>query len=172
MVLQAYEAHTRGYEINCTSVRAILSMIVSIVAFFVIWIIDCVFDRTEDRSVEAALRSIIKAIGVLIGFSWEQAFASGVESIVLNLEGEGGAHHGGHEGAAEGEDASYLGLIIKCGMAAALGIVVIPAWRKYILRSVLRLRRKHEAMKHKHETEQRQDDDSDASDALDNHSEE
>jgi len=138
IVLEGFKSTEHGYGINCPSIRAVLTMLVSISGFAIIWI----FDRLSDMaslSVEKALRSIIKSIGVLVGFSWEQAFAAGVEDIVESLEPA--AEHA----SAQGHRTHWMLFFVKTGMAFGLSVVVVPAWRMYILRSVLRLRKDYEA---------------------------
>jgi len=139
IVLEGFKSPEQGYGINCPSIRAVLTMLVSIIGFVIIWIFDSLSDMASDPAVEKALRSIIKSIGVLVGFSWEQAFAAGVEDIVESLEPE--AEHA----SAQGHRTRWMFLLVKTGMAFALSVVVVPAWRMYILRSVLRLRKDHEA---------------------------
>merc|ERR1712066_208316 len=58
--------------------------------------------------------SIINALGILVGFAWEQAF-EGAAGCISSLA----------------PDPVWT----KLGQALLVGIIVIPAWRKYILRA-------------------------------------
>jgi len=74
---------------------------------------------------------------VLVGFSWEQAFAGGVEVIVE----ETCPHVHGH--------IPWHGIMLRLGMALIMGAGVIPAWQMYILKSLLVLREQyHEKKEH------------------------
>jgi len=136
--LERYKMNQKGFGINTASTRAVMTLLVSITAFCAIWAIDCMSDVAVDPVMEKALRSIIKSLGVLVGFSWEQAFAAGIEDIVVNIEEAeaAGVETGGGEAGH-----SLVPVFVKTGMAIVLSIVVVPAWRMYILKNVLKLRR-------------------------------
>jgi len=119
-----------GYKPNGAAVRAVLAMGVSIVAFLTISLLDMISDRLSSEDNMRAARGIIRALGVLVGFSWEQAFAGGVESIV-----EIQVFHG-----------EWFPVILQWSLAAIIGVGVVPAWRMYILRNLLVVKDLHEEM--------------------------
>merc|ERR1712217_994301 len=88
----------------------------SAVALFFVIFLDKVDDShkgTEDsRAGASAIQQIITALGILVGFSWEHCF--------------------------EGSVAAVAGLtshprITKLALAISVTMLVVPAWRKYIL---------------------------------------
>jgi len=143
--LQIHQLADKGYKPNGAAVLAVLAMIVSIVAFIVITILDKISDKLSDLQVddpsnddpnkesdsERAIRGIIKALGILVGFSWEQAFAGGVEAIV----------------ETEPIESPWFPVILQFGLAITIGFGVVPAWRDYILRNLLNFQIVHAEMK-------------------------
>lgn len=117
-----------GFTSDCAVVRMVLAMVVSILAFFIILVLDWLSDMQEGDD-ERALRSIISCLGVLVGFSWEGAFGKGVEVIAELTDSQ----------------SMWYPVFVRLAIALCIGIVVIPAWRMYILRALLKLEREHRA---------------------------
>jgi len=125
-MLVQYDLVAEGFVPNSASVRSVIAILVSIIAFMVIHVLDYLSDIYAGDAAEKAMRGVIRCLGVLVGFAWEQAFAGGVESIVEQTCG-----HGGH-GASP-----WPAISLRLGMALIMGVGVVPAWRMYILRSLL-----------------------------------
>jgi len=101
----------------CTSVMACLMI------FGINWICD---RRCSHDIMWKQFRSIIRSLGILIGFAWEQPFDAGVEAVAKLAEPKGLWH----------------ALFTKLALACVVGLVVVPAWRHHILKTVLCLRDK------------------------------
>merc|ERR1711865_670868 len=65
-------------------------------------------------------------LGILIGFAWEQAFERSLETIVE---------------AANASDLHYPEPVLKAALASFIVILVLPAWRIWILRTTLQARK-------------------------------
>jgi len=94
-------------------VAVVLTMIISGVSFSSIWVLDKLADAdcTGDRT-DRAIIQIIKAIGILVGFGWEQCFDQAVESISSALP------------------QPHLSKMI---LALLCVTVIVPAWKWYLL---------------------------------------
>merc|ERR1719379_2548721 len=103
--------------------QVIIAIFISGLSFSVIW---C-FDKIEDSGIlgEAASKAIdatIDALGILIGFSWEQSFDVAVDVI------------------SEDVDKYMPKTFARLLMSIALTLIVFPAWKGYILPTELELR--------------------------------
>lgn len=100
------------------SMKAVLSALaVTAVAFVVIFGLDKVADsKYDDVEVHRALRGMIAGLGLLVGFSWERCFDASLEGL---------ANH------------RYFGTvppaISRVALAFGLALMVLPAWKWYIL---------------------------------------
>eukprot|EP00435_Cladocopium_sp_Y103_P013642 s419_g3.t1 len=118
------------------SLKAVVSaLLVTCVAFVFIFGIDKVADmHFEDAELDQALRLIISALGMLIGFSWERCFDAALGGLSSGVDDQG----------ANGSTISrhHLGLgslpppVCNLLMAVALAVLVLPAWKWYILPSL------------------------------------
>lgn len=70
---------------------------------------------------DLTIRSIIDSLGVLVGFTWETSFSSGLEGIA-----ELSRCYGPH-----------MPLLVQAFLAVSVSIIVVPAWRSHILKKVL-----------------------------------
>jgi len=104
--------------------KAVVALISSVVAFGSILVLDHYSDQLKGTEAEKAMRGIIRSLGVLVGFSWEHTFEGGVE-VISELTAEKGA---------------WYPLLVRLGMALVIGVGITPAWSRYILRNVLKLR--------------------------------
>jgi len=86
--------------------------------YFLDWLQD--LDST-DESADRAIGEVINAIGVCVGFAWEQAFDAGVNTIGSLTE---------HLG-------QYYPIWARLFVAAAVAMVMIPAWRLYLIKKSL-----------------------------------
>eukprot|EP00927_Polykrikos_kofoidii_P083622 TRINITY_DN8614_c0_g3_i1.p1 TRINITY_DN8614_c0_g3~~TRINITY_DN8614_c0_g3_i1.p1 ORF type:complete len:238 (-),score=45.90 TRINITY_DN8614_c0_g3_i1:75-710(-) len=91
-----------------------LAVSLSLISFLVIWLLDKIADADMSPPiVDKVIRKVIGAVGILIGFSWEQCFDEALESIA---EVCGGYEH-----------------VIKFGLSVLCVAILIPAWKWYIL---------------------------------------
>eukprot|EP00747_Dinoflagellata_sp_TGD_P134395 gnl/TRDRNA2_/TRDRNA2_175316_c0_seq12.p1 gnl/TRDRNA2_/TRDRNA2_175316_c0~~gnl/TRDRNA2_/TRDRNA2_175316_c0_seq12.p1 ORF type:complete len:232 (+),score=60.80 gnl/TRDRNA2_/TRDRNA2_175316_c0_seq12:634-1329(+) len=104
---------------NQLTALVFLALSVSTGAFSVIFVLDKISDSpiTGDQA-DMVIESIINALGILVGFSWEQSFDGGVEII-----------------AALTPDP----IVAEMALAVVVAIVVIEPWRRHILQTVIAL---------------------------------
>lgn len=96
-----------------------LSIFVTVVAFALIFVLDVIADSdATSAEIDKAVRGVIKSIAVLIGFSWEKAFDFAVEGLTKEVT-------------------IIEHSITKLILASLLAAVVVPAWRWYILPTIL-----------------------------------
>jgi len=113
---------------HTTGQHAAIALVVSFLAFCLIRILDLIEDMEATGEVtDKCTRSMIESLAILIGFSWEHAFEVGV-GVIAELT----RHRG-----------DWCPVFAKFVLALAVALVVIPAWRLYILKNVLKLRREH-----------------------------
>lgn len=111
-----------------TLVRASLAMFLSFASFALIFILDKIADMdATGENADRAIRTIITSLGLVIGFSWEQCFDMAVESITERMSGDA--------------PKCWPKLLITLFLA----IIVLPAWRLYILKNVMELEAKSDA---------------------------
>mmetsp|Transcript_90673 Transcript_90673/g.180312 ORF Transcript_90673/g.180312 Transcript_90673/m.180312 type:complete len:972 (+) Transcript_90673:67-2982(+) len=111
--------HTTGQD-------ATIALIVSFLAFCLIRVLDLIEDMEATGEVtDKCTRSMIDSLAILIGFSWEHAFERGVKVIAATTRSRG----------------NWCPAIAKFLLAISVALVVIPAWRLYILKMVLKLRK-------------------------------
>jgi len=107
---------------NSISMRVFLACVLSVVALISIFALDVIEDmESTGESVDKVIKSVINSVGILVGFSWEQAFDGGVEVIAELSESRGRWY-------------PVLSTLLLGGLIAA---VIIPAWRRYILQHTL-----------------------------------
>jgi hypothetical protein len=105
---------------NDMVVSVTLALSISLVSFGCIRLLDlladadCTGDRTDD-----AIKQIIRAIGILVGFGWEQCFDVAVEELSESMPKK--TQHG---------TKMMLGLFCVC--------IITPAWRWHLLPFALR----------------------------------
>merc|ERR1719316_1150723 len=94
-------------------------MFLSAVSCCIIFVLDKIADLDATGSdADEAIRTIIEALGILVGFSWEQSFDTAVDSITERVT-------------------AMPPPITKLLMSLCLVAIVLPAWRIYILQRVL-----------------------------------
>lgn len=109
-----------------TLLRVALALLVSFTSFILIFFLDCLADSdATDDTVDEAIKQIIEGLGILVGFSWEQSFDQAVGSIVSTVN-------------------YFPPAVSKLIMAFVLCIIVIPAWRWYVLPTVQRMEEEEE----------------------------
>jgi len=111
--------------------RVALALLLSGLSFIWIFGLDKIADADKasggSKSTEHALRTLVQALGILVGFSWEQAFDSAVD---------------------ETAQVARNPAIAKLALSIVLVIIVFPAWRFYILPTVNKLEEEHEKKHH------------------------
>ncbi|CAJ1414090.1 unnamed protein product [Effrenium voratum] len=111
---------------NSCILRVILALLVSFCSFVLVYFLDKLKDLEATGEVaDTAILEVIHAIGVSVGFAWEQAFDAGVETI-----GELTEHLG-----------SWYPVWARMIVALLVAGVMIPAWRLYLIKKSLE---KHE----------------------------
>eukprot|EP00928_Gymnodinium_smaydae_P029437 TRINITY_DN22176_c0_g1_i1.p1 TRINITY_DN22176_c0_g1~~TRINITY_DN22176_c0_g1_i1.p1 ORF type:complete len:562 (-),score=112.76 TRINITY_DN22176_c0_g1_i1:121-1806(-) len=102
--------------------RVILALTISMGAFIVIFFLDKLQDleSTGDKA-DRAIGIVISSLAILVGFSWEQSFDAGVEVIAELSSSLGSMAH----------------VSVKLCIAILVAVVMIPAWRNFILKKVL-----------------------------------
>jgi len=89
------------------------AVFLSFVCMLVIFLLDFVGDGS--KSCKKALKGVITALSLLVGISWEGAFAMGVDEIAANWHTPGQV------------------VAVKTLMCLSLVLTVLPAWRLYIM---------------------------------------
>lgn len=111
---------------NAATNSVIASLLATTAAFSLMRVLDWMADKQDtDAHFSHGARAIIESLGILVGFSWEKSFDVAVDSV------------------AEGADESFLEFlpqpVLKLGLAFGLCLVVLPAWRWYILPTEMEL---------------------------------
>mmetsp|Transcript_7904 Transcript_7904/g.17219 ORF Transcript_7904/g.17219 Transcript_7904/m.17219 type:complete len:734 (-) Transcript_7904:136-2337(-) len=100
-----------------TLLGVVLAVVLSLVCFASIYVLDKLADADfTDEVADEAIYQVIGAIGILIGFSWEQCFDAALSSLAS---------------ATSNEHFTKLLLAIFCV------VMLVPAWRLYILPMVV-----------------------------------
>mmetsp|Transcript_88813 Transcript_88813/g.237657 ORF Transcript_88813/g.237657 Transcript_88813/m.237657 type:complete len:729 (+) Transcript_88813:90-2276(+) len=100
-----------------TLLGVVLAVLLSLICFASIYILDKLADADfTDEVADEAIYQVIGAIGILIGFSWEQCFDAALSSLAS---------------ATSNEHFTKLLLAIFCV------VMLVPAWRLYILPMVV-----------------------------------
>jgi len=101
--------------------RVLLAMVLSLFTCAIIVVLDKIEDASRkegDRSILKLLKNIITGLSILIGFTWEHTFDGCVEAISSLWTDK---------------------LLGKITLTLAIVIIVVPAWRRYILARVVEL---------------------------------
>jgi len=112
--------------------RVFMSVVLSLCALVVIIVLDRIEDSQADKHDDASnqvhrtVKNVITGLSILIGFTWEHSFDGGVEAIASITEEP---------------------LTIQVTGAVVISIVVIPAWRKFILAKLLELEKEQKERK-------------------------
>jgi hypothetical protein len=98
---------------NTTLLCAVEAALVSVVGFGFIFILDkCADASWTGDSADECIKGVINAIGIVVGFSWEQSFDAAVAALGSNTP---------------------CPVVTKQLMAIACAMLVIPAWKVYML---------------------------------------
>eukprot|EP00747_Dinoflagellata_sp_TGD_P149324 gnl/TRDRNA2_/TRDRNA2_177001_c3_seq17.p1 gnl/TRDRNA2_/TRDRNA2_177001_c3~~gnl/TRDRNA2_/TRDRNA2_177001_c3_seq17.p1 ORF type:complete len:315 (-),score=80.15 gnl/TRDRNA2_/TRDRNA2_177001_c3_seq17:294-1100(-) len=112
---------------NTLTADVLLALAISTVAFGVIFILDKISDSgIAGNQADTIIFSIISALGILVGFSWEQSFDGGVETIAALTPSP---------------------IMAELGLAVVVALIVIAPWQLYILQTVINLGEEREEAK-------------------------
>jgi len=113
---------------HSTAEQVIVALTLMLVSFAFIFVLDYFEDLDATGEVaDRCIRSISTALGILIGFSWEHSFESGVTVLSTELK----------------VLASSNPATMRMVLSVAVSSVVIPAWRKHIVGKVHKLELEH-----------------------------
>lgn len=99
------------------------SLVVSAYAMSCIWLLDKLADMAGSGGNAKTIKVLINALSILIGFGWEKAFDVGVEHISMAVE--------------PNLPASFSNVCwFKLFLSIILCLIVMPAWRLYILGTI------------------------------------
>jgi len=106
--------------------RVVIALGLSFLAFLAIFGIDKIEDAAKGtggdmKRVHRLVGSIVNALGILVGFSWELSFEGAVSAVA-----QSNPYHNG---------------LMRLLLAIMIAMVIIPAWRKYVLEKVMLYRR-------------------------------
>merc|ERR1712039_1086494 len=88
-----------------------------------IFVLDYIHDLDSTGKVaDRCIKSVMHSLAILIGFSWEHCFHSGISSVVHSFSNGG----------------FWYPRFMKLGLGMCVAAVIVPAWRLYILRSVMK----------------------------------
>lgn len=118
---------------NCVTARVLLAVCISVIAFFIILGLDHLADmKSTGEKTDKAIIAIIQSLSILVGFTWEQSFDGAVEVL------------------ADSKFKEHKVMAVMT-LTVAIFTIVYPQWRKYILRTLLRLKDEKEAQEAKEE---------------------
>lgn len=107
--------------------NVVLALSVTIVALIMIFgLMHAEDSEITSKQMDEAIRAVINAIGILIGFAWEKAFDEAVAEIT--------------------ETTSFLPKpVTKLVLALGLAGIVVPAWYRHILPTIIMFEKAEEA---------------------------
>lgn len=107
------------YVENIMLVKLASALVGSFAGFFAIYCLDKLADASwTDDHVDANIIKMIEFIGLLIGFAWEQTFDVATEDIASTVPGE-------------------MDHFVKLGISLFCALIIVPAWRWWILPMLL-----------------------------------
>eukprot|EP00425_Heterocapsa_triquetra_P039720 CAMPEP_0195074700 /NCGR_PEP_ID=MMETSP0448-20130528/17741_1 /TAXON_ID=66468 /ORGANISM="Heterocapsa triquestra, Strain CCMP 448" /LENGTH=603 /DNA_ID=CAMNT_0040106989 /DNA_START=61 /DNA_END=1869 /DNA_ORIENTATION=- len=110
-----------GGESSGAMGKVILAMVITCLAFALIFALDTLADLdSTSAKVDKSIRSLVGALGILVGFSWEDCFDVAVANVAAKVD-------------------FIPDAITKLLLSLVLSALVLPAWRWYILPVVLKM---------------------------------
>lgn len=104
------------WDTNTMQPRLILAVTLSGLTVVTILILDLIIDMPEtEDAMDEALKKIIMGFALLVGFAWEQSFEGATHALASRTQ---------------------YPVMMKVAFAFAVCILVVPAWRWYILVNV------------------------------------
>merc|ERR1719311_1701762 len=106
-----------GWMGDTTLLALVLAVSVSVVAFFFIFILDKLADADwTPESVDKMIVEIIGALGIQVGFAWEQTFDASVAALAS------------HTGSP---------VLMKLVLGMICAFFIVPAWKNYMLPMII-----------------------------------
>jgi len=97
--------------------RILIALVLSVAAIGVIFLLDTIEDLGSDNPrISKIIQNIINSLSILVGFTWEHCFDGGVEAVAST---------------------TFHPVLMKIIFTFLSALVIIPAWRRYILVKVL-----------------------------------
>eukprot|EP00929_Paragymnodinium_shiwhaense_P064571 TRINITY_DN32353_c0_g1_i1.p1 TRINITY_DN32353_c0_g1~~TRINITY_DN32353_c0_g1_i1.p1 ORF type:complete len:632 (+),score=81.10 TRINITY_DN32353_c0_g1_i1:133-1896(+) len=104
------------------------AMAMSGLCFSLVFILDVIHDKMHVLSViRVVIKCYVRSLAILIGFTWEEAFAFGLDSIAEIT-------------APYGE---WYPILTKFALGILVAVIVVPAYRLYILKRMMELEETH-----------------------------
>ena len=114
-----------GMTADSALIKVIEALVLSAYAILLIFVLDKLADADfTDDDADAAIYTFMGGLGILIGFAWEQAFEKSLGTVVQ---------------AEEEQQPALPEPVLKGLMAFLIVLLVLPAWRIWILRNTLKL---------------------------------
>ena len=113
-----------GMTADSALIKVIEALVLSAYAILLIFVLDKLADADfTDDDADAAIYTFMGGLGILIGFAWEQAFEKSLGTVVQ---------------AEEEQQPALPEPVLKGLMAFLIVLLVLPAWRIWILRNTLK----------------------------------
>jgi hypothetical protein len=117
----------KDHKVNEMMTQVCTAIMVSTVALTLIWVLDKIQDNMKAKTENAAsqketskvMNNMISALAILVGFGWEKTFDMGVAKLVTTVAFFPRPSYG------------------KLALAILLCSVVLPAWKKFILPTIM-----------------------------------
>jgi hypothetical protein len=122
----------KGLALNPVLKAVVIAWVLNAIVCGALFVMDRVHDRLKQDSMNTStgkeqmvfvsqiVRINVTALGILVGFSWEHCFDGGVETI---------------SNRASTEQRLFIQILMGIGVC----IVILPAWRRYILQRVMQI---------------------------------
>merc|ERR1711904_506603 len=107
--------------------RVLLALVLSGMSLIFIFVLDKVEDAAGGHSrLDRVIQNIVNALSILVGLSWEYCFDGGLEAVVSVTD---------HP------------LLIKLVFTFLVALVILPAWKRYILVKIMTLNKNREEVR-------------------------
>jgi hypothetical protein len=104
--------------------RVLLALVLSAAALIFIFLLDRIEDAAGGNPrIDRVIQNIVNALSILVGLSWEYCFDGGLEAVV---------------------SVTKHPVSMKLVFTFLVALVILPAWRRYILVKILQLNKNHE----------------------------
>eukprot|EP00928_Gymnodinium_smaydae_P071663 TRINITY_DN55199_c0_g1_i1.p1 TRINITY_DN55199_c0_g1~~TRINITY_DN55199_c0_g1_i1.p1 ORF type:complete len:585 (-),score=144.49 TRINITY_DN55199_c0_g1_i1:105-1859(-) len=114
-------ANIRPLQDDQMLLGVVLALFISFASFTLIVFLDWLADKDwTPEKVDCTIKQLIGAIGILVGFAWEQCFDGAVEAL------------------ASVEPVPAYRHLLKMALALFCVAIIVPAWRLYMLPMVIR----------------------------------
>eukprot|EP00928_Gymnodinium_smaydae_P087004 TRINITY_DN7136_c0_g1_i1.p1 TRINITY_DN7136_c0_g1~~TRINITY_DN7136_c0_g1_i1.p1 ORF type:complete len:531 (-),score=142.89 TRINITY_DN7136_c0_g1_i1:100-1692(-) len=111
-----WQIYELGFDGERVSGSILIALLLTAVSFAGVFVLDFIADRLAVGHGARSVRSLVLALGILVGFAWEKSFDIAMEDVA----------HSGRLFGIPPTLTTYIMGIVLC-------VVVLPAWRWYIL---------------------------------------